>query len=39
MCLCQRATGKKLKEIDLHFGIGESGVSQVLRGLDQNQKK
>jgi hypothetical protein len=27
MYLCQRYTGKKLKEIGLHFGIGESGVS------------
>ena len=39
MCLCQRVTGKKkLQEIGLHFGIGESGESQVLRDLDQNQK-
>jgi len=30
---------KKLQEIGLHFGIGESGESQVLRDLDQNQKK
>jgi putative transposase len=31
MYLCQRYTGKKLKEIGLHFGIGESGVSQCCR--------
>ena len=31
--LCQRNTGKKLKEIGLHFGIGESGVSQACRRL------
>jgi REP element-mobilizing transposase RayT len=31
MYLCQRYTGKKLKEIGLHFGIGESGVSQACR--------
>jgi hypothetical protein len=29
---------KKLKEIGPHFGIGESGASQVLRCLDQKQK-
>jgi REP element-mobilizing transposase RayT len=31
MYLCQRYTGNKLKEIGLHFGIGESGVSQTCR--------
>ena len=31
MYLCQRFTGNKLKEIGLHFGIGESGVSQACR--------
>jgi len=31
MYLCQRYTGKKLKEIGFHFGIGESGVSQACR--------
>ena len=31
MYLCQRNTGKKLKDIGLHFGIGESGVSQACR--------
>ncbi len=29
--LCQRYSGKKLKEIGDHFGIGESGVSQAAR--------
>jgi hypothetical protein len=31
MYLCQRYTGKKLKEIGLHFGIGETGVLQACR--------
>ena len=31
MHLCQKYTGKKLKEIGLHFSIGESGVSQACR--------
>ena len=31
MYLCQRNTGKKLKDIGLHFGIGESGVSQACK--------
>ena len=31
MYLCQRYTSKKLKDIGLHFGIGESGVSQACR--------
>lgn len=35
MYLCQRYTGKKLKEIGLHFGIGESGVSQACRRVSQ----
>ncbi len=35
MYLCQRNTGKKLKEIGMHFGIGESGVSQVCRRVAQ----
>jgi chromosomal replication initiation ATPase DnaA len=35
MYLCQRYTGKKLKEFDLHFGIGESGVSQACRRVTQ----
>lgn len=28
---CHRYTGKRLKEIGMHFGIGESGVSQSSR--------
>jgi hypothetical protein len=35
MYLCQRYTGKKLKEMALHFGIGESGVSQASRRVAQ----
>ncbi len=37
--LCQRYTGKKLKEIGLHFGIGQSGVSQVCRRVAQRIEK
>jgi REP element-mobilizing transposase RayT len=37
--LCQRFTGKKLKEIGSHFGIGESGVSQVCRRVAQRIEK
>ena len=29
--LCQKYTGQKLKQIGMHFGIGESGVSQACR--------
>jgi REP element-mobilizing transposase RayT len=39
MYLCQRNTGKKLKEIGLHFGIGESGVSQACRRICQKIEK
>jgi REP element-mobilizing transposase RayT len=39
MYLCQRNTGKKLKEIGLHFGIGESGVSQACRRVAQKIEK
>jgi chromosomal replication initiation ATPase DnaA len=39
MYLCQRYTAKKLKEIGLHFGIGESGVSQACRRIAQKIKK
>ena len=28
MFLCRKYTGERLKDIDEHFGIGESGVSQ-----------
>jgi chromosomal replication initiation ATPase DnaA len=31
MYLCRKYTGNKLKEIGIHFGIGESGVSQACR--------
>ena len=31
MYLCQRNTGKNLKDIGLHFGIGESGVSKACK--------
>jgi len=33
--LCQRYSGKKLKDIGNHFGIGESGVSQASRHIGQ----
>ena len=39
MYLCQRYTGKKLREIGLHFGIGESGVSQACRRVAQKIEK
>ena len=39
MYLCQRYSGKKLKEIGLHFGIGESGVSQACRRIAQKIEK
>jgi REP element-mobilizing transposase RayT len=39
MYVCQRYTGKKLKEIGLHFGIGESGVSQACRRVAQKIEK
>ncbi len=39
MYLCQRYTGKKLKEIGQHFGIGESGVSQACRRVAQKIAK
>jgi len=34
MLLCRRYTGEKLKDIGTHFGIGESGVSQASRWVD-----
>jgi chromosomal replication initiation ATPase DnaA len=39
MYLCQRYNGKKLMEIGLHFGIGESGVSQACRRVAQKIEK
>ena len=39
MYLCQRNTGKKLKEIGMHFGIGESGVSQICRRVAQKREE
>jgi putative transposase len=39
MYLCQRYTGTRLKKIGLHFGIGESGVSQACRRVAQNIEK
>jgi REP element-mobilizing transposase RayT/predicted XRE-type DNA-binding protein len=39
MYLCQRNSSKKLKEIGLHFGIGESGVSQACRRVAQKIEK
>jgi putative transposase len=39
MYLCQKYTGKKLKEIGLQFGIGESGVSQSCKRVAQKIAK
>lgn len=39
MYLCKRYTGKKLKEIGLPFGIGESGVSQACKRVAQKIEK
>ena len=39
MYLCQKYTSKKLKEIGLQFGIGESGVSQSCRRVVQKIEK
>ena len=39
MYLGQKYTGKKLKEIGLQFGIGESGVSQSCRRVAQKMEK
>ena len=39
MYLCHRYTDKKLKQIGLHFGIGESGVSQCCRRVAQKIEK
>ncbi|CAB1072234.1 FIG00679443: hypothetical protein [Olavius algarvensis Delta 1 endosymbiont] len=42
MYLCQKYTGKKLKDIGMQFGIGESGVSQscrrVAKKIEKNKK-
>ncbi len=39
MFLCQRYTGEKLKDIGTHFGIGESGVSQASRRVNDKIRK
>ena len=39
MFLFQRYTGEKLKDIGTHFGIGESGVSQVSRRVTDKIRK
>ena len=39
MYLCQRYLREKLKDIGLHFGIGESGVSQASRRVAQKIDK
>jgi hypothetical protein len=39
MFLSQRYTGEKLKDIATHFGIGESGVSQVSRRVTDKIRK
>jgi len=33
------ANTKKLKEIDKHFGVGESGISQICRRVTQKIEK
>jgi REP element-mobilizing transposase RayT len=38
MLLCQRYTGEKLKDIGTYFGIGESGVSQACRRVNDKIK-
>jgi hypothetical protein len=37
--LCQRYTGRKLRDIGTHFGIGESGVSQASRRMVEKLKQ
>jgi len=37
--LCQRYTCKKFKKIGLHFGTGESGVSQACMRVAQKIEK
>jgi REP element-mobilizing transposase RayT len=39
MFFCQRFTGEKLKDIGTHFGIGESGVSQASRRVNDKIRK
>jgi REP element-mobilizing transposase RayT len=39
MFLSQRYTGEKLKDIGTHFGIGESGVSQASRRINDKIRK
>ena len=39
MYLCQKYTGKKLKDIGMQFSIGESGVSQSCRRVAQTIEK
>ena len=36
--LCRKCTGEKLKDIGIHFGIGESGVSQGSRRVADKKK-
>jgi putative transposase len=39
MYLCQKYTGETLKDISIHFGIGESGVSKASRRVAQKIEK
>jgi REP element-mobilizing transposase RayT len=39
MFLCQRHAGEKLRDIGTHFGIGESGVSQASRRVNDKIRK
>ena len=37
--LCKEYTAEKLKDLGIHFGIGESGVSQAGRRVSQWMQK
>ena len=39
MFLCQKYTDKKLKDIGTYFGIGESGVSQSSRRVNDKIRR
>jgi len=39
MFLCQKYTDEKLKDIGTHFGIGESGVSQTCRRVNDEIRR
>ena len=39
MFLCQKYTDEKLKDIGTHFGIGESGISQASRRVNDKIRR